>query len=98
MAQGLIDGVLVDLPDLPSSVYIPPQLSRAQFQLSLLHFNLLDSVNAAVAAADIATQIKYNEASYFERSNGSLNAMATALGITQAELDDIFIYGNSIVI
>jgi hypothetical protein len=39
-------------------------------------------------------KIKFTEAVYFERENADLNLVAVLLGLTQTQLDQIFIDGN----
>jgi len=70
---------------------VPQVVSRAQFILALLQLDLLDEVEAAIAAADRATQINYNERLEFERNYPVTLAMAAALGKTDRELDDLFV-------
>ena len=69
---------------------VPQVVSRAQFILALLQLDLLDDVEAAIAAADRATQINYKERLEFERSFPLVAVMAAALGKTDREVDDLF--------
>lgn len=39
-------------------------------------------------------KIKYKTATSFERTNGELNFIATMEGLTQEQVDEIFINGN----
>jgi hypothetical protein len=39
-------------------------------------------------------KIKFTEAVYFDRDNADLNLVAVLLGLSQTELDQIFIDGN----
>lgn len=70
---------------------IPQIVSRAQFILALLQLDLLDEVEAAIAAADRATQINYKERLEFERSYPLIATMAAVLGKTDAEIDGLFV-------
>ena len=61
-----------------------------QAKLALLQFGLLDTVEAMIAGADRATQIAWNSAAAFSRSSVLLISMATAMGLTDQQLDDLF--------
>lgn len=39
--------------------------------------------------------IKFNEATYFDRYNADLQLVATLIGLSQTDLDEIFINGNN---
>lgn len=72
-------------------ILVPQVVSRAQFILALLQIDLLDEVEAAIAAADRAAQINYNERLEFERSFPLIATMAAVLGKTDAEIDALFV-------
>jgi len=40
--------------------------------------------------------IKFQEAAYFDRYNADLQLIATLMGLTQEDLDTMFINGNNI--
>lgn len=84
-----VDGVFVPPPE-PAPT-IPQVVSRAQFILALLQIELLDEVEAAIAAADRATQINYRERLEFERGFPLIATMAAVLGKTNAEIDGLFV-------
>ena len=70
---------------------VPQVVSRAQFILALLQIDLLDEVEAAIDAADRATQINYKERLEFDRSFPLIATMAAVLGKTDAEIDALFV-------
>ena len=72
-------------------ILVPQVVSRAQFILALLQIDLLDEVEAAIAAADRAAQINYNERLEFERSFPLIATMAAVLGKTDADIDALFV-------
>jgi len=84
------DGLEVAPVPVPA-IQIPQVVSRAQFILALLQIDLLDEVEAAIAQADRATQINYNERLEFERSFPLIATMAAVLGRTDAEIDALFV-------
>ena len=67
-------------------------LSRAEFKLALLERGELDSVKAAMEApdADPRAVILWEDANTFDRTNDDLLRLASDLGYTEADLDDIF--------
>lgn len=73
-----------------------PSLTPAQLDLALLQFGLLDAVEAFVAAADRPTQIAYKRVQTFERSNPLLNTAAGQLGMTDEQIDAVWMYGASL--
>lgn len=73
-----------------------PSLTPAQLDLALLHFGLLDAVEAFVAAADRPTQIAYKRVQTFERSNPLLSTAAGLLGMTAEQIDAVWMYGAAL--
>ena len=69
-----------------SAVTITP----LQAKIALHRAGLLETVESMIAGADIETQLAWKEATGFERSSALLNGMAAALGLTTAQLDDLF--------
>ena len=67
-------------------------LSRAGFKLALLERGELDSVKAAMddPSADPRAVILWEDALEFKRMNKDLLALASELGYTEEQLDDIF--------
>ena len=84
-------GVVELLPPPPAPLQrSPTSVSPAQARLALLGAGLLDQVEAIVAAADVPTQIAWRNASVIERNSPTVAALAAALGLTDAQLDDLF--------
>lgn len=82
----------------PASVIvpsIPTSVSMRQARLALLGAGLLSSVDAAIAAmsspAKEAAQIEWDYASEVQRDNALISSLATGLGLTEAQIDDLFI-------
>lgn len=73
-----------------------PTLTPAQLDLALLQFGLLDAVEAFVAAADRETQIAYKKVKTFKRSNRLLNTAAGLLGMTDEQVDAVWMYGAAL--
>jgi hypothetical protein len=68
------------------------KLSRAEFKLALLERDELDAVKQAMSSpdADPRAVILWEDALEFRRTNKDLLALASELGYTEEQLDDIF--------
>lgn len=77
----------------PQPIPVPQTLTIRQAKLILLQNNLLDDVDAAVSQADRSTQIEWEYATEVHRTWPTLITMASALGMTDAQLDQLFIEG-----
>ena len=84
------------VPPPPEATPVPQVLTMRQARLVLLASDLLDDVEAAVEAADRATQIEFEYATEMRRDWPALLAMAGALGLTAEQLDGLFIQGASL--
>jgi HD-GYP domain-containing protein (c-di-GMP phosphodiesterase class II) len=62
-----------------------------QARLALLAAGLLDAVELAIAGAGPAAKIEWDYATEVQRSAGLVPAMATALGMSDTQIDDLFI-------
>ena len=67
-------------------------LTRMAFMLALEDASLYDQVEAAVNSGQLEkrSKIMWDNASQFERMHPDLVAIATALGYTDQQMDDIF--------
>ena len=81
------------LVEIPKEV--PQEITPLQSKLQLLEFGLLDEVEALVTA-DRKVQLYWEYASVIERDNEILLMMATSLGMTEEQLDDLFIKANKV--
>jgi len=71
-------------------VSVPSIVTMRQARLALLQTGMLASVNAAVVAADEATQIAWEFSGEVQRRNPLVSTLSIALGLTDAQLDDLF--------
>lgn len=92
-AQAVANWVADYVPPPPAPVPVPQVLTARQAKLALHAAGLLDDVDAAVAAADKATQIEWEYAAEIRRDWPTLAVMAGALGMTDAQLDGMFTAG-----
>lgn len=72
-----------------------PALTRRQFKLVLLDYNLLDQVELVLSsiedpAVKARFNIEYTESTTFERLNPSVIAMCSLLGFTDEQLNDLW--------
>ena len=74
---------------------VPQEITPLQSKLQLLEIGLLDEVEAIVSA-DRKVQLYWEYASVIERDNEILLMMATSLGMTEEQLDDLFIKANKL--
>lgn len=74
---------------------IPASVTMRQARLALHAAGLLSGVDAAIASmqepAKTAATIEWEYASAVERNAGLVPAMAAALGMSEADIDDLFI-------
>jgi hypothetical protein len=92
------EGVFTRLPPPKPASAVPTSISPAQARLALLGAGLLDQVEAAVAAGSRATQIAWEMATVIERNSPTVAALSAALGLTDAQLDDLFTTAASIFV
>jgi hypothetical protein len=92
--------------DIANSAPIPLTISRMNLKIELLKRNIqiseiVSTINSIPdymfppLEKEIAI-IKFNEATSFDRYNADLNLVATLMGLTQEDLDDIFIKANNL--
>lgn len=75
----------------PAPVVVPASVPRWRARAALRTAGLLEDVEAAVAAADIATQEWWAAGLEMERADPRVATLAAALGLTGAQVDDLFI-------
>lgn len=93
--QWLLAGGTPLQPAAPTPEPVPQQITMRQCRLQLLAIGLLDSVDAAIAAIPDAaqrhaSQIEWEYAATVERSSAWVQTLAGALGLTAAQIDDLF--------
>lgn len=75
----------------------PTVITMRQARLALLGANLLTTVDDAIATGtDEALKIEWEYATECRRDWQSLIVMATALGVTELQLDEMFILGSTL--
>lgn len=75
----------------PQPEPIPPEVSRFQAKAALALAGKLAAADAVVAAStDAVVKLAWSDATVFKRNSPSINGLASAIGLTQADLDDLF--------
>lgn len=78
----------------PPALPVPPAVTMRQARLALLAAGLLDQVNTAIAAMPgaegEAARIEWEYAQEVRRDSQLVAALSPALGLTDAQLDDLF--------
>lgn len=83
-------------PPPPPGPPVPASVTRRQAKQALLQAGLLDSVQPAIDAIPDATQrglaqIEWDDSQEFERHRPMLIGLATAIGLTSEQIDELFI-------
>jgi hypothetical protein len=86
IGDSYINNVFISPPPPP---VIIPTLTMRQARLSLLDDGLLDEVEAAITTPE--NRIWWDYSTTVERSHPLVDAVLTALGKTETEIDDMFI-------
>ena len=84
------------VPPAPQPVQVPQVITIRQAKLALLAAGLLDDVDTALAAAPRAWQIEWEYATEVHRSWPTLAAVQVIVGLTDAQVDDLFISGAAL--
>jgi hypothetical protein len=82
--------IAVPAPDVPVAI------ERLWALLALQGLGLYATVEAAIDAADLPTRLYYREAGWFRRDSGILVDFAQALGMTDAQIDNLFRYAAAL--
>ena len=77
---------------------VPASMPRFQARTALAMAGLPPVVDAAIAASgSVIAQIAWADAQVFERSSPTIAALASAIGLTEAQIDDLFRAAGEIV-
>ena len=69
---------------------VPSPVLQSQARAAIYAAGLKAAVEAAVAAADVSTQALWYTAAYIDRDNPLVIALGAQLGLTSAQIDDLF--------
>lgn len=98
IGDSIIDGGLVKVvPVVP----VPASVTMRQARLALLGAGLLDDVGAAIDSLQeptkTAARIEWDYSSEVHRNRGLVLELSAALGLTEAQLDQLFITASKIL-
>jgi len=91
-----------DVPPVPAPPppAVPPAVTMRQARRALLAAGLLDDVTAAIEALSSPTkeaaQIDWEYGNTVERHNGLVASLGPALGLTEEQIDDLFVAGAAL--
>lgn len=86
---------IIEVVEETIEVVVPKSITRLQAKLQLLEIGLLDEVEDLVAQ-DRKVQLYWKEADNFYRTDSILLSMATAIGLTDEQLDKLFIEASKL--
>lgn len=100
----LLTGRVTELPDSPAEpqedIRVPARVLMHRARLALLDAGLLGSVEAALAQlpqpARRRAQIEWEFSPTLDRNHGLVPAVATALGLTDAQIDNLFLGAGAV--
>lgn len=79
------------VPYVPPPEPVPQVVTRFQARAALMQAGKLSAATAAVeASGDDFTKLAWAEASEWRRDSALVISMATAVGLTSAQIDDLF--------
>lgn len=81
----------------PVPATVPERVTRAQAKIQLYRAGLLEQVETEVQAAGGETLLWYIEAATWERQNPHVLTLASRLGLTDEQVDQLFIDAEQIV-
>lgn len=70
---------------------VPQSVTRFQARAALFGAGLLDEADAAAKAAGGIALLAWQDAQVFDRNSPTINALAKGLGLTDAQVDALFI-------
>lgn len=98
--QMLADWVAAYVPPPPEPVAVPQIVTMRQARLALLGAGKLAAVNAAINALPSPTKeaamIEWEYSQEVQRHNGFVSLLAPVLGMTEADLDALFVAGAAL--
>lgn len=75
---------------------VPTVITPLQGRLALKRAGLLEAVESAIVTANGETQIWWEYATLWHRTHSLLNALASSLGLTSEQVDELFVAAGAI--
>lgn len=83
--------VLGPQPPVEQGPNVPQRVTRKQAKLALDDAGLLATVESVIATRPLREQLEWTDSLTFDRTSGALLSIASALGLTPSQIDDLFI-------
>lgn len=97
VGQGeIVDASTIVWPAPVVAPVVPEAVSPRQIRQALTRFDLRTTVEGAIAAGDQDTKDWYAYATQFERKHPMVAALASGLGVTTEQLDQLWITAGSL--
>lgn len=98
MEREMTAAEIAALPAEPAAPAVPRSVSRFQARAALLNAGLLESVEQMMSSPDTPAlaRLAWTDAQEFRRTSPTVAAMAGALGLSDAQIDDLFIAAATI--
>lgn len=80
----------------PQPEPVPSVVSRFQARAALYQSNILATVEAAIQSADALSQMAWADAQEFRRNSQLVLSIGSQIGLTDSELDSLFIQAAAI--
>lgn len=84
----------------PAPPYVPTVITMRQARLALLGAGLLSSIETAIESMPSPqkeeVRIEWDYSTLVRRDNKSIQALAAAIGLSDAQLDDLFVSASSL--
>jgi len=75
---------------------VPQIISMRQARLALIQSGLYDAINTAIKTMSPDIQVEWEYATEVKRSYGLILGLAEELGLTERELDELFVLGATL--
>jgi hypothetical protein len=77
---------------------VPAEVSNIQAFAAIKHFGILPQVQSYMAGLepDDLVRVTWEKATTFKRTSPTLTAISSALGLTESQIDAMFIYAATV--
>jgi len=90
LPAGFVPPTQAEIDAIIARLGAPQSVTPLQCRLALNDFGIRSQVEAAVAAGSQVIKDKWEFATEIRRDDSDLNALATAIGLTSAQVDSLF--------
>ena len=96
LTQEEIDAIVANQP-IPEIV-IPKEVTKFQAKVALYQAGMLEAVEAEISKPETQMEMKlaWQDAQTFKRTSSFVNGMASLLGLTDQQVDDLFVLAAAV--